>query len=140
MENDVLLKLTALYTDSKRHYHNLKHITSMLSGTPKPLSPEQTIAIWFHDAVYDPVSATNEEDSAVLVSRLYNTDKLAEYANPDVITKIIMSTKRHESLCPAADLVLDLDLAILGMAEPVYDEYVRGITAEYTPHVPFHLF
>lgn len=67
MQNNILLRLTELYTESGRHYHNLKHIAAMLTGAPEKLSVEQIVAIWFHDAIYSPISLTNEEDSAALV-------------------------------------------------------------------------
>lgn len=138
--NDFILELTRLYTDPSRKYHNLKHICSMLMGAPQPLTSEQTIAIWFHDAIYNPISPTNEEDSAELVTKLYDVDKLERYADIDVIKSIIMSTKKHQPLCDQAALVLDLDLAILGTPPHIYEEYVKSVSSEYLAHVPAELF
>lgn len=140
MKSDILLHLTNLYTDKSRHYHTLKHICHMLSNSPIALTIEQTLAIWFHDAIYNPMSTTNEEDSAQLVTKLYNVDDLERYANIDKIKAIIMSTKKHEPLCEDAKLVLDLDLAILGANSDIYLDYVDKVKAEYTQHIPVHIF
>lgn len=140
MTNNILEELTRLYTDKSRHYHNLKHIVAMLMAAPEPLLIEQTIAIWFHDAIYNPVSSTNEEDSAALVRQLYDVDDLERYADIKIIEKIILSTKKHEPLCEQANLVLDLDLSILGSPSHVYSDYVTNIIAEYAPYVPLDMF
>lgn len=138
---DPIVELTRLYTNPSRKYHNLKHITSMLMGTPEPLTNNQIMAIWFHDAIYNPMSTSNEEDSVDLISKLYNTDGLdAEGVDITIVGKIIMSTQQHQPLCDEAKLVLDLDLAILGSPSHVYDEYVKNVTAEYTEHIPAHMF
>lgn len=140
MQNNILLRLTELYTEPSRHYHNLRHIAAMLTSAPQPLSVEQTVAIWFHDAIYNPISSTNEEDSATLVSKLYDIDHLERIADPDIITDIILSTKKHQPICEQAELVLDLDLAILGTKPDIYSAYVENIKAEYAQHISEEVF
>jgi predicted metal-dependent HD superfamily phosphohydrolase len=140
MQNNILLCLTELYTRPERRYHNLQHIAAMLTGAPEPLSIEQTLAIWFHDAIYNPISTSNEEDSAELVTKLYDIDKLERIADPSLITDIILSTKKHQPLCKQAEIVLDLDLAILGTNPSAYKTYVENVKAEYTQHIPEEMF
>ena len=72
---DLLMELTRRYTEPHRRYHDLRHIADMLcKGEALKLSDEQVMAVWFHDAIYDPTSKTNEADSAVLaVEKLRET-------------------------------------------------------------------
>lgn len=58
-------------SESHRHYHNCLHI----AGCPHEFDQVRKLAadalavelaIWFHDAVYDPLAADNEECSAEL--------------------------------------------------------------------------
>ena len=61
--------LHAAYSEKHRFYHTVNHIDAMLTHfdgvkeiAEKP--EELELAIWFHDAVYKPLSKTNELDSA----------------------------------------------------------------------------
>lgn len=65
---DVWSNLDALYAAENRHYHTIDHIVFCLHEFDRirqPLeSPEALeLSIWFHDAIYDPQSKTNEQDS-----------------------------------------------------------------------------
>ena len=59
--------IKGLYEGPGRHYHNLTHITHMLSLIPAqhPHIRELTYATWFHDCVYDPQAkhGANETES-----------------------------------------------------------------------------
>src|SRR6266850_1795575 len=67
-------RLTAAYAEPQRVYHNQQHIAECLAqfDAVRHLArqPEAVeVAIWFHDAVYDPKGADNEEQSANLAKR-----------------------------------------------------------------------
>lgn len=67
-------KLVAAYAESCRAYHTDEHIQACLSHLDRvegqALRPEEIeLALWFHDAVYKPLSSSNEEDSAQWASK-----------------------------------------------------------------------
>jgi predicted metal-dependent HD superfamily phosphohydrolase len=57
------------HDEAHRRYHRgehvgacLCHLDSVASLLERPV--EMEVAFWFHDAIYEPFSATNEQDSA----------------------------------------------------------------------------
>lgn len=131
MSTGLLLELTRRYQEPHRHYHSLEHIAAMLhAGRDLGLDDVQTMAVWFHDAVYDPRSKTNEEDSAALAgSRL----SAAGWARADVerVQRIVLDTKQHRPTTSGAEAVLDLDLMSLALPWPEFTRNTRNIRAEY---------
>lgn len=128
--------LVRRYSEPGRHYHNLRHIAECLQefDTVTDLTIDPTaveLALWFHDAVYDPHSSTNEEASAGLAHACLHgahvgRDKI------DLVQRLILATKTHDPADdPTAALVVDLDLAILGQPPDRFWEYERAIRAEY---------
>jgi predicted metal-dependent HD superfamily phosphohydrolase len=100
---------------------------------------EVEMAIWFHDAVHDPLRQDNEERSAAWAA----SSLAARGAHEDVVarvTALVLATK-HRAEPPDGDAVIlvDLDLAILGAAPERFDEYERQVRAEYAV-VPVTLF
>lgn len=133
----LLAELQAGYDHPTRHYHTEKHIVAMLNGAAdlKFNDPDMArLVIFFHDVIYDPTRSDNEQRSADLLK-----DRLASQITPDRLIKaagIIAATAGHQ---PSDDhdtnLVLDLDMAILGQPWPVYLSYAQGVMAEYLPHI-----
>ena len=128
---DLLLELTRLYQEPHRHYHTLEHVAGMLhAGRTAPLDAVQAMAVWFHDAVYDPRSDRNEADSAEFAgSRL----RAAGWAPGDVerVQRIVLDTRAHVPTVPGADVVLDLDLMSLAAPWPEFRRNTERIRAEY---------
>src|SRR4051812_36368693 len=65
----VLGGLAQRYSEPHRHYHTLDHLLAMLdtlAALPLPAAsqPAVQLAVWFHDAIYDPKASDNEERSA----------------------------------------------------------------------------
>lgn len=129
-------RLLSAYAESHRHYHNLRHIDECLEelDTARVLAVQPRAieaAIWFHDVVYDPSSAANEEESADLAARCL-TEAGAAPALIGEIHALILATKAHAAE-PNTDaaLLVDLDLAILGKPPERFEEYERAIREEY---------
>jgi predicted metal-dependent HD superfamily phosphohydrolase len=129
-------RLITAHAEPHRSYHNLLHIDECLqeldSARVLALQPEAVeAAIWFHDIVYDPSSAGNEEESArVAVDHLTKAGMAP--APAEQIRELILATKTHEPE-PNTDaaLLVDIDLAIFGRPSERFEDYERAIREEY---------
>jgi len=129
-------RLLAHYTEPVRAYHNLEHIAACLrafdevqtSGVDRKAVE---LAIWFHDVIYDPQAKDSEAQSAEWFA---NCAREAELPKPLVaeVHRLILITQ-HKALpqTPAEQLLVDVDLSILGADETAFAEYERQIRAEY---------
>lgn len=137
-------RLATAYRESTRFYHNLQHMQECLTEFDRvcltlqqPAAVE--VALWFHDAVYDPRSATNEEDSAATAAECLAGAGVA-HDTVTLVRQLILCTKTHEpGELPDATLLIDIDLAILGQPSERYWQYEEAIRAEYA-WVPEALF
>ena len=128
--------LEAAYAEPTRSYHTADHIGDCLaqfdlsrSAAQRP--DEVEAGIWFHDAVYQPGVADNEQRSANLaLTSLTDAEVGPEVAHR--IASLVMSTQHLEvPTDPDAALLCDIDLSILGRATDVFDEFERRIRREY---------
>jgi predicted metal-dependent HD superfamily phosphohydrolase len=128
-------KLKRAYAEPQRHYHNQQHIADCLAefDAVRPLAqyPEALeLAIWFHDAVYDPKAPDNEEQSAALARRCLEAAGLKDLAG--VVAELVFTTKTHQTVAGSdAALLVDVDLSILGQSEARFAKYEAQIRAEY---------
>ncbi len=114
----LLLDLTRRYCEPQRHYHTLEHIADMLfRGRELELSDEQIYAIWYHDAIYDPRSTTNEEDSAALAIDALRSIGW-DAARTEHVARMILDTKTHTPTVPGSAEVIDLDLSSIASDWP----------------------
>lgn len=124
------------YSEPQRHYHTIQHIVECLAFFHQiknqlndPIAVE--LAIWFHDAIYDPQAIDNEEKSAELIEQYCS--QLFEKAQLQKVYEWIIATKKHS---PATDqdlnYLLDIDLAILGSSKRRFAEYEQQIQQEYS--------
>ncbi len=132
LSTGLLLELTRRYSEPHRSYHNLPHVAKMLqSGAPLGLSEEQVMAIWFHDAVYQPGSAFNEKESAELAVECLG-DAGWPRERMDVVSQIILDTKSHTPTLDESRLVIDLDLETLAGSWAEYQGFGRRVRAEFS--------
>lgn len=128
--------LVSAHAESHRAYHTLDHIAACLRHLDdvRDLADrpdEIEMALWFHDAIYAPFSATNEEDSAVWAAD-WLQNKGLDKSGLARISNHILDTKTHDTPTTIdGQLMLDIDLSILGTPERVYDEFETHIRREY---------
>lgn len=132
------------YREPQRHYHTLQHIAECLSHLSAASAlaqrpAELRIALWFHDAIYDPQHADNEARSADWAREsLLAAGVPLECAAR--IHALIMATRHAEApRTPDEALLLDIDLAVLGADAERFDDYCGQVRAEYA-WVPELLF
>ena len=125
--------LTKHYIQNELAYHNLEHIADCLKEFEKhqklaedPIAVE--LAIWFHDAIYDPKAKDNEERSALMAQDFLSDSPLAK-----TVAELILDTK-HQARPQTNDgqLICDIDMSILGREPAIYQRYSQAIRKEYS--------
>ena len=125
--------LSEAYGQSFRSYHNLVHIDYMfqtLAGHNISSSPALDLAIWFHDIVYEIGGVENEQKSAECFAGCF--DGLIGQVLQQDVTRLILATDftKVATNHPEANLIIDLDLSILGASPERYAKYQREIRQE----------
>lgn len=139
-------QLKAAYAEPHRRYHTIAHIDDCLAKlalvADLTTAERRTLelAIWWHDAVYDPARTDNEAASAALARR--DLPRLgADAATVGDVARLILLTAGHA--VAAGDrlgaLMVSIDLSILGEPPALYDAYAAAIREEYA-HVPDDAF
>lgn len=127
--------LASRYTEPQRYYHTLRHIDHCLEEfeqvrdlTQDPNSVE--MALWYHDAIYDRKPDDEERSAQLAMVVAANLDLPDGFDSR--VSGLILATK-HRSIPqdPDTQVLIDIDLAILGQSDEVFDEYERNIRKEY---------
>jgi len=137
---DLLTALAAAYRQAHRRYHTLDHVRDCLQqaeafGDAISRRAELELAIWFHDAVYEPLAQQNEAKSARWAGQALRAAGL-EQATAGHVEALVLST-RHDQQADGPPLagdeaaLVDIDLAVLGAPEREFDRFERAIRAEY---------
>jgi predicted metal-dependent HD superfamily phosphohydrolase len=135
------------YSATNRHYHNLSHIYNLLKLADNLVFKNTiehyqlfVLAVFYHDIIYMPTSKQNELDSFVQVKAdfgayltIFQLSKLETY---------ILSTAQHIAKDDDADtqLLLDIDLLVLGSPLVIYQQYSQAVQNEYTPFYDISLY
>jgi predicted metal-dependent HD superfamily phosphohydrolase len=135
-ETNTFSELQSAYAQKHRRYHTSRHIEECLSlfDELKHLAKrpaEVECALWFHDAIYEPMSKSNEERSANWAADF--AGRVGVPSESVARSRAHIMATRHV-LLPADDdssLVVDIDLAVLGAAPSRYDEFERDVRREY---------
>ena len=137
--------LAGHYAEPVRAYHNADHIRALLQGlyaTGATRSPALLLAILYHDVIYDPRRTDNETASAAFARAALGSLGV-DAALISRVEDLILATRHGAATSIAADteceLLLDLDLAILGAGRDAYNDYAKAIRTEYA-HVPDALY
>jgi predicted metal-dependent HD superfamily phosphohydrolase len=132
-------RLVAAHSEPHRHYHTLEHLAEVFRVVGRLAAHAEDIravrlAVWFHDAVYDPRAADSEARSADLAVVLLTglgvpADTVAK------VERLVNATAHLVSAAPPTDpdavVLLDADLAILGASEDRYRRYAADVRREY---------
>lgn len=134
---DLYHQIVACYSEPHRKYHTIQHLNECFMHLENVRSfsdhPEEVeLALWFHDAIYD-------------TSRKDNEKRSAEWARDSVLAagvssepagriyELVMATM-HNAV-PAgrdAEVLVDIDLGILGAEAARFDEYELQVREEYS--------
>ena len=150
----LLPELMAAWSEPHRHHHDLRHLGECMALWTRwrehcSRAGEVAIALWFHDAIYDPRDAGNELDSAAWAARSL-TRSGADSDTVQRVHDLVMATQHG---APAATLfeqdgsnpqganlggsnvdarlLVDIDLAILGSPAERFERYDRDVRKEY---------
>jgi predicted metal-dependent HD superfamily phosphohydrolase len=136
--DDVFQRLRASYDEPHRAYHTARHVGACLrlldDATVAALAThlvEVEAAIWYHDAIYDTRASDNEERSARMAEESLGSAGVAT----DVVARIaayIRATKDHVVDSADGQLVIDVDLSILGESPEVFAGFEEEIRREYS--------
>ena len=132
------------YAEPHRAYHTLQHLEECLQFfTPLQLLPdhpaEVEMALWFHDAIYELRSSSNEADSAAWAYEALVAAGTSPVAAARV-RDLVLATKHTGQPSTVDECVLvDIDLSILGATQNRFAEYEQQIREEYA-FVPDVLF
>ncbi len=128
--------LQAHYAERARKYHTARHINESLAVLdrahhPEAANPLVEYALWFHDAIYSSFSTRNEQRSADWAARVLQASG-SPPASAALARSLILATRHAAKPGDAAhQLLVDVDLAILGADADRYREFELQIRAEY---------
>ena len=137
-------ELMTAWSEPHRHYHDQRHLRECLAlwmrwreHSERP--GEVAIALWFHDAIYDPRDGSNELNSAAWVARSL-TRASADSDTVQRVHDLVMATQHGATpeTAPAApgssldaQLLVDIDLSILGSPAERFGRYDQDVCKEY---------
>ena len=136
----LLAELEQAWGEPPRHYHDRRHLGECLAlwtrwRTHCERPGEVAVALWFHDAVYDPRADDNELRSAAWAARSLGAAGVSS-AVAQRVHDLVMATRHgaptgevslggNVAVAADADALLDIDLAILGSRAERFDRDVR---------------
>ena len=137
-------ELLSAWSEPHRHYHDQRHLRECLALWTRwrhlcQRPGEVAIALWFHDAIYDPQSQHNELNSAAWTTRCLMRAG-ADTDTAQRVNDLVMATQHGftQETGPAAlrsnldaQLLIDIDLSILGSPPERFERYDRDVRKEY---------
>lgn len=128
-------RLAEAYTEPGRYYHTSMHVEACLQQFDQvrvlaSAPAEIELAIWFHDAIYEPRAQDNEERSAEwAVSELRSAG--CSEASVGAVRSLVLATKSHQPGSKDEALLVDIDLGVLGAPSHDFERYDAEVRLEY---------
>ena len=122
------------YSEPHRDYHTLRHILNGFALIPDDYREDHTLslALLYHDIIYDPRRPDNESESAKLARSEMSRIGLSQSLIAEVSDLIIATDHSGDhDLTDRGRLLCDIDLSILGAIREEYDRYAEAIRKEY---------
>lgn len=124
------------YAESHREYHTFEHIKACLQHLDKVSQTLDNafnieLALWFHDIVYDPHSVNNELDSAAYATQILQKIDLPQEAIQHIDHLIRLTQHPSQPQTFDEQILLDIDLSILGEKKTNFEDYNKNIRSEY---------
>ncbi|QXP56580.1 hypothetical protein H0I25_01950 [Cellulophaga sp. HaHa_2_95] len=122
------------YSAGSRHYHNLEHLAYMFRWLATVKSEVKNLdamlfAIYYHDSIYNTTRSDNEHQSALYFKKMISKTSFEAITE---VMDLIEATKEHmQSDDTDTNILLDLDLAVLGEKPENYLIYAKAIRKEY---------
>jgi predicted metal-dependent HD superfamily phosphohydrolase len=129
-------ELLMRYREAHRAYHTREHLEECLvlldEVWEQCCHPEEVaIALWFHDAIYEPRRSDNEAASAKWLATVGDAMGVAQQSI-ERMHALVMATRHTASVDqPDAQILVDIDLSILGASPERFDAYEAQIRCEY---------
>ncbi len=132
------------YSEPHRRYHTVQHLDECFEKLDeiralarKPAEIE--LALWFHDAIYDVRRHDNEERSAEWARTSAARAGVSTDACERVYALIMSTRHKAQPRGTDAEILVDVDLSILGAAPERFDRYEQQVREEYA-WVPGFIF
>ncbi len=128
-------ELVGLYHEAHRCYHTMSHVEHCLmqmDAGAKAMGGNDAVemALWYHDAIYDPRSSDNEQRSAELFkkrARAVVTDDFCE----TVCRLIDVTTHKNSPVTDDEKFVVDVDLSGFGLPWQAFNDDSTRVRREY---------
>jgi predicted metal-dependent HD superfamily phosphohydrolase len=134
---DELPNLLERYSEPHRAYHTPQHLEECfrqfeIAGFSARSPGAVGLALFYHDAIYDTHARDNEEKSAELAREMLISVEAPAWLLSYIHDLILVT--RHAAMPQTTDqqLVVDIDLSILGAPQTRFDEYERQVRQEYS--------
>lgn len=135
----VFERLRAAWGAAARRYHGIEHLVDCLRELDRAarvaeVADPAELALWYHDAVYEPGGRACEDRSAALLEA--DAAALGIAADAAALAIAAVRATAHATPAPSTpvtDLVLDVDLSILGRDALRFMDYEHAIEEEYAP-------
>jgi len=131
-EASVLDRVYYAWNGPSRHYHDGRHLVECLMEVDAVGAGDVAeLALWYHDVIYVVGQHDCEEQSAVMLLADAKTLGIPEATAKEAAELVRATAHANGRGAPAADLVVDIDLSILGRDPKRFMEYELDVEKEY---------